>query len=168
MFTTDRSVVLTLLPGDSFPVVITGAGEAESEKTNFLLLLNCGIWESDGDVIKMGIQHICRAFSTDPRRMSVVVGPGIRSCCYKSVVTDELEIKRDWSTYVRDGHIDLPGFITNQLEEEGILPDHIYDTGLCTWCAKTESGEHLFFSDLRSDRTGDRNGRFATVAMLTP
>jgi len=100
----------------------------------------------------------------DPAQIKVLIGPGIRPCCYVSEVTKNL--KQDWSTYVSDGHINLLKFITDQLEEEGVRPENIYDIGLCTWCSRTEDGEYLFFSDLRSRRLGEAEGRFIAVSTL--
>jgi len=64
-----------------------------------------------------------------------------------------------WSFQVKPLYFDLWAIASHQLEECGILPDHIQIANLCTYENKAD-----FFSYRRDKQTG--TGRHGTVAML--
>ncbi len=83
------------------------------------------------------------AYRSDPARLLVAVGPGIRSCCY--------EVGHEVSVLFKDRFpgarvavaapgrpekflLDLPNAIKIQLHETGIRPENIHDISLCTRC----------------------------------
>lgn len=104
------------------------------------------------------------AKGVDPRsRLSVAIGPGIRSCCYL-VRDDERGIAnyRDlgWERFTAEAkedaegrrrwRVDLAAIVRHQLAEAGVPNERIEDVSACTAC---DAG-HRFFSRRRGDPPG--------------
>lgn len=105
-----------------------------------------------------------KVFRSDPARLLVAVGPGIRPCCYEVglEVSDlfkagypGIRISAEASGRPGKFRLDLPEAVRIQLLAAGIQPGNIYDLGLCT-CCNTDT----FFS-YRTE--GPRAGRMMAV-----
>ncbi len=163
VLTQSPSLPLTILPADAFPVIVTDSGGS------FLLLFNGSIWSADCGVVRSVIEQTQFAVvhSIEPKMMKVLVGPGICPYCYVSKVHGQFRRKGSWKPCVtKDDHIDLGRFLVNDLIQEGIPEEQIYSVDFCTGHSRSEAGESLFPSDLRSRRTGEKDGRFAIIASL--
>lgn len=73
-------------------------------------------------------------FLTQPEHLMIAAGPMIRSCCYR--VGPEFQdafgafvAKRETGFY-----FDLFQWISDDLKSEGVLPQQIQDSGICTVC----------------------------------
>ena len=105
-----------------------------------------------------------KVFRSDPARLLVAVGPGIRSCCYE--VGPEVSVLFE-DRYPENGIsvaapgrpdkflLDMPQTLKIQLNAAGVVPENIHDLGLCT-CCNTDT----FFS-YRAE--GKHSGRMMAV-----
>ncbi len=171
IFTTDRSLVLTILAADALPIVMS-----DRRRGSFLALINGSIWSADRGIIGNAVRRVRSELSVDPARLEVILGPGICRLCYVSDVHKKsgegFRNLESWTPYITESpkgnHINLKGFIIDRLVEEGVPEEQIHDLGLCTWHGEVVAGSgHSFFSSLRSSRTGEEEGRFAFAATLT-
>jgi YfiH family protein len=103
-------------------------------------------------------------FRSDPARLLVAVGPGIRSCCYEvgSEVSLLFEDRYPGKSITVEASgrpdkflLDMPKALGIQLRAAGILPENIHDLGICT-CCNTDT----FFS-YRAE--GAHSGRMTAV-----
>lgn len=81
------------------------------------------------------VQALRVQFLSKPEDIIVAVGAMIRPCCYE--VGEELEHEfKGFVKVVKPGkyHLDLSGFITNQIMGEGVPEKNIQDSHLCTCC----------------------------------
>lgn len=172
IFTTDQSLVLTILAADTFPVLVT------DRSGSFLLLISGSIWSVDKGVVENAVQLVRSRLSIKSTQLEVLFGPGICHRCYVSDVhathADSFERMALWRPFIKDDprRIDLGGFIAKRFVEEGVPLEQIHDTELCTWHkVLVEGSGHSFFSQLRTKRlgeqTGGEDGRFAFAATLT-
>ncbi len=170
IFTTNRSLVLTILAADAPPIVVT------DHRSSFLFLINGSIWSADRGIVGKAVRRARSEFSVDPTQLEVMLGPGICRLCYVSDIHKKsgegFRNIESWTPYITESpkgnHINLKGFIVDRLVEEGIPEGQIHDLNLCTWHGEVVSGSgHSFFSSLRSSRTGEEEGRFAFAATLT-
>jgi YfiH family protein len=86
-------------------------------------------------------------FSSNAEDIYVVVGPHIRSCCYK-VSQDLLNIFTETTMYKNVkinnlGKLDLAACINEQLIQQGVLQENIMDVNICTHCC-TDTKMHSY------------------------
>ena len=170
IFTTDRSLVLTILAADALPIVVT------DRRSSCLFLINGSIWSADRGIVGNAVRRARSELSVDPARLEVMLGPGICRLCYVSDVHKKsgegFRSMESWTPYIAESpkgnHINLKGFIIDRFVEEGVPEGQIHDLNLCTWHGEVVEGSgHSFFSSLRSSRTGEEEGRFAFATTLT-
>lgn len=84
-----------------------------------------------------------KVFRSNPARLLVAVGPGIRSCCYDvgPEVPGLFEERYPGARIASEAPgrpgkfmLDMPKALEFQLLSAGILPENIHDLGLCTCC----------------------------------
>lgn len=119
-----------------------------------------------GRMVRLMAEH----YGTDPARLLAGIGPAIGKCCFEvgQDVADAFgavfpaEEMKALLTDKGDGKylFDLPGANRLLLLRAGLLPIHIEDCGICTWCR-----EDLFYSYRRS---GGRTGRHMAMIRLAP
>jgi len=84
------------------------------------------------------VQAFRRQFLSKPTDLIVGIGPMIRSCCYEV----GSEFRDVFGPFVakRDGrhYFDLTGWILEELRSEGVDPDQVHDSQLCTSCLNQE------------------------------
>jgi YfiH family protein len=114
---------------------------------------------------------LIRRFDASPRDIRALIGPSIGPCCYEVdlPVFEAMAGHTGQSSFfarVPDRQrwmLDLPLANRIQLLDRGILPEHIFSTGLCTSCRKDiffshrreagQTGRQLNFIMLRGDAT---------------
>lgn len=124
-------------------------------------------WRSTAKgIAAKAVQAMHEAYGTDPADCRVVLGPGIRGCCFEvdQPVTEAVAgALPSWEAYARPsraGHwrLDLAGVNRAILLEAGVCPERIEDLGMCTAC-RTD----LFFSH-RAEK--GRTGRMMNLIIL--
>jgi hypothetical protein len=151
MFTQRKGIVLGILTADCVPVFFY------EKKSKTVGIVHAG-WRGTYQRIAVNMVEVIRLnFNASPESILVAFGPAIRSCCYE--VGPEFRgffpghyfekvVQKESSR--RSGFVDLIGAIKGQLFDEGIIPDHIFDPGICTSCQNEN-----FFS-YRREHTGER------------
>jgi len=92
-------------------------------------------------IVKNIVQAMVTNFKTDTQDILVGIGPGIRKCHFEISPGDKIKygaypdfvLERDNKIF-----IDLAGIIKTQLQDNGILKEHIEDSGVCTYCEEKE------------------------------
>jgi YfiH family protein len=120
------------------------------------------------DVVGATVQAMTTEYGARPERMVVLLGPGMRSCCYE--VGDE--VVEAWrasagidgevalSRGPRRWHFDLAIANRSLLAKAGIAADRIDDQSHCTHC----NGDRWFSHRLQ----GPETGRFGAMVGIAP
>ncbi len=113
------------------------------------------------------VRAMHEAFNTEPSRLLVALGPGIRSCCFEVGPEVAGPFAREYARAGACRHdamrqnklfVDLPHALLAQLREAGVSPENAFDMEACTRCRQDE-----FFS-YRGE--GSRSGRMMAVIAL--
>lgn len=153
---------ISMVVGDCFPIVLV-------DQQSGLVALIHGGWRSLAAGIMQKTLAMLQQRGADSNSLWVWIGPGARSCCYRSAKKPSQINEHDWSSVIskvsrveqentsskNEWQIDLPMYITKSLIESGVQEKQIIDCKLCTVCHP-----HQFFSHQRSKQTGDVDGRF--------
>jgi YfiH family protein len=158
LITNEIGVVLYLLTADCFPVTFY-----DPEK-QIIALAHLGWKPTDKQLAAKILQELTNVYQSNPSRVQVCIGPGI----HKESYTFKDPVQRNlpgWSDFLIDQpngetQIDLMGYIQKQLLDNGVLPENIQLSQIDT------ATSHEYFSHYRSARTGEPEGRFATIAAL--
>lgn len=129
-----------------------------------------GGWK--GTVNRIGYKTVRRMqeeFGTQPRELLTAIGPSIGPCCYEigpeveakfreAFPGHEAELFPEKSADTGKPHLSLWAANRIQLEEAGVLPEHIDEAQTCTSC------HHDMFFSHRAD--AGKTGRLAAVIAL--
>ncbi|MBN2320286.1 MAG: peptidoglycan editing factor PgeF [Acidobacteria bacterium] len=158
LLTQNEGISIGVQTADCLPVLIA------DPDNNAVAAVHSG-WRGGLKQIATGtIRTMQKAFRSDPARLIVAVGPGIRVCCYEvgPEVSDLFEDKYPGTRIAvaasgRPGKflLDLPKAVKIELQAAGIQPGNIHDLDLCTRC-----NTDTFFS-YRAE--GARSGRMMAV-----
>jgi purine-nucleoside/S-methyl-5'-thioadenosine phosphorylase / adenosine deaminase len=149
------------------PVADCAALSFYDPKAHVIGMIHAGWKGAVAGVIAETIQKM-QVLGSDPTSILVGVSPVLEKCCYQ-VMGDLVETvtkafpsqaHRFFEPQGDDQHFlfDFLGMLRWQLQEGGILPEHIEDSGMCTAC-----NVHEFYS-YRAE--GGRTGRFAGLIMM--
>ena len=142
LITICEDITLTLASADCYPVALT------DKKGSFASLLHAGREGIKLKIVAKMIDMIFRRLKISPQNIVLLIGPGIKPCCYD---------------------IDIVKLIKRQARSRGLLYENIVavDT-TCTCCGKNgDDGEHIYFSHHRSTKeVNEEEGRFITVVSL--
>ncbi len=161
---------LSMVVGDCFPIILV------DQEAGVVAMIHGG-WRSLAAGIIQKTLNVMEQSGAQPNSVWAWIGPGARSCCYRSVDQPTQINEHDWSSVIeqviqteqeKNGSkvkwkIDLPRYINQVLLEKGIKKKHIFDDQGCTVCQP-----ELYFSHQRSKLTGDRDGRFLVAAYWHP
>lgn len=151
IFTKEKGVGLFLMTADCFGLVVYDPGKMAA-------VVHLG-YRGVGSKL---VQKVIKEFK-DPSKLKVMIGPGARKESY--VFEDVLQKDEpEWQAFLEKAEgriaVDLAGFIKKQLVDAGVASESIDDCGIDT--VKDIS----CFSHYRSVRTGEPEGRFATVVVM--
>ncbi len=145
---------LAVQVADCFPVLVA------DPVNRTVAAIHAGWRGTRSRILAKTIAAMGRAGHSEPVRLRVAVGAGIRSCCFEVGAEVVAQFHHEYPAGalasrhpVHEGKflLDLPGALRYQAEDAGIEDDAIFDLGLCTCCNSDE-----FFSYRRE---GDRSGR---------
>jgi YfiH family protein len=121
-------VVLVVQTADCLPVLLM------DRPTKLAGIAHCG-WKGALAGLAAKTAKTMLALGAMPERLEAWIGPGIRAANYE-VSRDRLQqfTERYPDAHVSpDGvHLDLAAVVRRQLEEAGLPPEHIFDSGECT------------------------------------
>lgn len=159
IITNKKNVFLLIKTADCFPVVFYDPVKQA------VGAVHVGWRGAIQKIFNNAILKMILVFGCEPKDILTGIGPGIRKCCFKhkSLIQEKLpewkkyiEVDKDWK------RLDIAEFIKGQLVNAGIKEKNIEDMGICTSCDKR------FFSHFRSLKTGEVQGRFATIIGMKP
>jgi len=152
-------VGLFMVTADCFPVVVFDPVK------KVLAMVHAGKVGVGRKIITRLIEMLNKSGSKSGD-LQVWIGPGIRKESYRWWETEKVKEKNDpdWKPFLETINgaiqIDVLGYIRKQLADSGVKDQNIEDCGIDTMV------DINFFSHYRSGQTGEKEGRFATVAML--
>ena len=154
LITTGKNVGLFMVTADCFPVIVY------DPVGGVLALVHLG-WQGVDKGLVAKVVRKMKGLGAD--ELQVIIGPGIRKESYVFDVPLAQENDPKWQPFLEklgNGRtaIDLVGFIKKQLVDCGV--GEIEDCGIDT------VKDLNYFSHYRAVRTGEPEGRFATVAMM--
>ena len=158
IFTKEFDVGLLLLTGDCLPIVLF-------DPVARVLALAHLSWKSTEAKLLSRVIEKMQAHNSKPSDVVVYIGPGIHGGSYKF----ENPIQKNlpgWESFLEDlpdgqTAVDIVGYNTKQLIDSGISKENI------EVCPIDTATDQNMFSHYRSVRTGEPEGRFVTVAMMT-
>ena len=123
-------------------------------------LIHAGWRSTQKRIVAQTLDLLHGRWGTNPQDIRVVLGPAIRLCCYE--VGEEFRKNFPAEVSEREGrrYFDLAAVNRRQLQEGGVLAQHIHDTRQCTCCAQQ------FFSFRREGAKAGRHLSF--LAMTSP
>lgn len=144
-------VAVGVLTADCVPILV-----AEPSR-GLTAAVHAGRRSTERGIIAKTIALMRGRFGADPARMTAVIGPCIRACCYHV----DPETARNFASccgapYAEN--LDLVGVNLRQLEASGVARAGILDSGVCVSCRN-----ELFYSH-RADRNA--TGRFLSAIAL--
>jgi YfiH family protein len=160
LITNTKNVSLVVVTADCLPILLY------DPQNEAIAVAHAG---SKG-LLKNVIHNICneleKNFQTDPKKLSVIIGPSIERDCYevdRELVTKFKEqfpwFDNSFTKASKQGHVflDLRKIALTCLLKEGILNEHVDVSAICT-----KHAADSFYSY----RRGDVNGRFVSIISL--
>jgi hypothetical protein len=148
----------TLSWASDFPVAFYDS------KNKVIALAHLGWKPIDKQLVMKVINELKNKYDTQARDIRVFIGPGIHKESY--ILKDPAQNKsKEWLGFLTDlpsgeTQVDLIGYIQKQLADAGVLPENIEVSPIGTVVSKE------YFSHYRSVRTGEPEGRFATILSM--
>lgn len=158
LVTNQQGIFLAVTIADCFPVFLYDRG------LSVVGIAHAGWRGVTKGVVSKTIHAIDRAYAVHPEKLHAVIGPGMQRCHFE--ITKEVLPKfAKYPAHIkrRNGKFfaDLAGIIARQLEESGVLRNHIRAVSSCTYHAPA----HYF--SYRRDRSPDfPNGFGSMIAVI--
>ncbi|MFQ5881157.1 MAG: peptidoglycan editing factor PgeF [Candidatus Methylomirabilales bacterium] len=160
MVTNVAGLGLTISTADCLPIFVV------DPRRRAIGAVHAGWRSSLSRVLEQALTKLQEVYGTDPADCYAALGPGIRGCCYEvdePVITPLQRACPRWEACVEPGRegrwmLDLAALNSAILQEVGLRPDRIFDTGLCTACRSD-----LFFS-YRAEKP--KTGRMMSLIAL--
>ena len=154
LITNEKGVYLFLLIADCIPMVLYDPVK------KILALVHLGRLTTNLRLVDKTIRKMVEVFGVDPSNVIAYGGPSIGKNSYR--LDFFKEDKNEWKDFVRqerDGKfwVDVAGHNRRQLLDMGVKENNIYTSSIDTFTSLE------YFSHYRSVRTGEKEGRFATV-----
>ena len=149
----DADAIVSDVPGtacvvqvaDCVPILIGSGvrGVEGSARTAVVAAVHAGWRGTAAGIAAEAVRALVR-LGADPSTLVAAIGPSIRACCYQvdARVRDAFAAEPLWpaaeASFAPDGpdhwRLDVAGINRRLLEDAGLRPDHIFDSGLCTAC----------------------------------
>jgi len=158
IITNKKNVFLMVKTADCFPVVLYDPIQ------KVIAAVHVGWRGAIEKIFLLALLKMIDVFDSKSKDVLAGIGPGLQTCCFKhkSLLQSKLP---EWRKYIKKDKnkmftLDLQNFIKNQLLEAGIKKENLETMNICTACSKD------LFSHIRSLKTGEQEGRFATIVGL--
>jgi polyphenol oxidase len=156
-----ENVALAVQVADCLPVLIA------DPENNAVAAVHSGWRGTLAGILIQTIKEMGKAFGSDPSKLLLAIGPGIRSCCFE-VGHDVAELfsrqyPESCSSMDQLGkyHLNLPQILDTQMDLAGVKPEHRFNIGACSRCNSQE-----FFSYRAEGRAAGR--MLAIIGMSRP
>lgn len=155
LITREKGLALFLMTADCLPTAYY------DPKKEVVALAHLGRKPTERKLAAKVVRKMAEEFETDPRDVVVLIGPGIHKDSYIFMNPQQKQFA-EWQPFLEETpsgetKIDLVGFNRDQLLRAGVLPQNIVIDPNDT------AQSPRFYSHYRSLRTGEPEGRFATV-----
>lgn len=154
LITDIHNVFLMIRTADCYPVILYDPHK------KVLAAIHAGRNGAQKGILTRAVNQMEKLFYCQPKHILVGIGPGIGKCCYKYKYFTQ-EQNKAWSEFISNDtngqSLDLQGYIIKQLILSGIRKNNVEMIDICTCCSKD------FFSHYRAQKTGEPEGRFATI-----
>lgn len=163
--TSDKRVAIWITTGDCLPIVFFDA------KKKILGLAHLGWRGVDKGLVGKMVKKLVD-LNVDQGKVKVWIGPGVRKETYLKYGVGvpnfwkqiPAENKQDWNKFSRmigeELSLDLVGYVKYQICKFGVREENIEVSEIDTVADKN------YFSQFRSDKLSESQGRFATVVMM--
>ena len=165
LMTNQSDVPLTMNFADCTPLLFV-------DPVHHAVAVSHGGWRGTaGDIGRVTLQQMKKKYGTQPSDVLAAIGPAIGGCCFE-VGPEVIEKFRPLFT-AQDMHelarcigetgkyyFDLPKANEKLLMQAGILPEHLENSHLCTYC-----WDDLFYSYRKASKQGQKTGRHMAVIM---
>lgn len=136
LFTVSEHTALGIKVADCLPVTLIDPVHS------IIANIHSGWRGAAAKIVNRTIETLRAETTFSSTRSSAWLGPSIRSCCFEvgeEVVEQLTAAFGDVGLYIdrsygARAHVDLAGLTRVVLEKEGLSPDSIHDSGLCTRC----------------------------------
>lgn len=165
LMTNQSDVPLTMNFADCTPLLFV-------DPVHHAVAVSHGGWRGTaGNIGKVTLQAMASQYGTQAGDVLAAIGPAIGGCCFE-VGPEVIEQFRPLFTaqdmyelarYIRETgkyYFDLPKANEKLLMQAGILPEHLENTHLCTYCR-----DDLFYSYRKASKQGQQTGRHMAVIM---
>lgn len=155
LITTEPNILLFLLTADCLPLVLY------DPEQRVLALAHLSRESAKKHLARKVVQYMSKTFHSNPSEVLAFLGPAIQSESY-ILERHQTELSEEWLPFIKEVSdeniaVDIPGFITHELEAAGIQVAHISHSAIDTFSSSE------YFSHYRCVHTGDQEGRFATI-----
>lgn len=158
LITKEKNLTLFLTTGDCLPVALY-----DTDK-QVIALAHLGWRPTNNKLAVKVIEKMKNEFSSDPSNIIVHIGPGIHkeSYVFENPIQKNLHEWQPFLTDTPNGEtlIDLVGYNKHQLLNAGIKEENIFIDSTNTAISDK------YFSHYRSIKTGELEGRFATILAM--
>uniref|UniRef100_A0A7C4W173 Purine nucleoside phosphorylase n=1 Tax=Desulfatirhabdium butyrativorans TaxID=340467 RepID=A0A7C4W173_9BACT len=144
-------IVLVIQVADCQPVLLF------DPKIRVIANVHSGWRGSIANIVGKTVRVMQERFGSKAEHIRAGIGPSLGPCCAEFIHYRTEIPETFWSYRIDETHFDFWRLTRDQLMAEGVLEDHIEDSGMCTRCCSD-----LFFSYRRQKVTG----RFAAVILL--
>jgi len=147
LMTSLPDVALTVRTADCLPIFVI-----MPRKPVVLGLVHAGWKGTQQGIVLKTLERFKELSGVDFKQIKILFGPALRACCYevgpefKDAFTSEVLQTRGDKLY-----FDLIEANRRELLSQGILSEHIHDTGICTACSNAD-----YFSYRKERQNSDR------------
>ena len=165
LITNQSNVPLTMNFADCTPLLFV-------DPVHHAVAVSHGGWRGTaGNIGNITLQKMKEDYGTQPSDVLAAIGPAIGGCCFEvgSEVIEQFrslftaQDMRELSRYISETgkyYFDLPKANEKLLLQAGILPNHLENAHLCTYCR-----DDLFYSYRKASKQKRQTGRHMAVIM---
>ncbi|MDP3974814.1 MAG: polyphenol oxidase family protein [Candidatus Jorgensenbacteria bacterium] len=155
LITKEKGLFLFLVTADCLPVIFY------DRKNGIVALCHAGWKGADKKIVQKVAEVFIKDYGSEPANIYVGIGPAIHSESYKFLDPVQKKLP-SWAEFIEnlpDGQttVDLVGYAVRQLTDAKVLEENIMVSEIDTVVSPN------FFSHRRSVKTGEPEGRFATI-----
>lgn len=156
LVTNKRGIFLFLIVADCLPVIFY------DKKQSIIALAHLGWKSTDKDLAQEVVRFMHYKYWTQPEDLIVGIGPGVHKESYVFQKPFQRKLGDGWKEFLVDCPgdslaMDVVGYNRKQLLDTGVPEENIEISDVDTAASRD------FFSHCRSQKTGEREGRFAAV-----
>ncbi len=127
-------------------------------------LIHAGWRGTVGKILLVAIACMMREYGSNPQDLLLGLGPSLQPCCNLWQDPPIQFMLPEWKAYIKTRKsvyaVDLPGFVIDTAISAGVKKENIEVSCRCT------AMDSSFFSHTRSNKTGEKEGRFAAIIGL--